>query len=372
MRLRKGGHPRHPCLPQRSSGRPVVALPVKRGLLLFAGLPLAGLLLAGCTGPEPPVTPPDHVHCTDQPYSPMSLFLAEGYTLTNMSGPAGSAPANQGHEAFTQELTRWLSAPLAEGLQLEDNVTVDLHVVIDGANVFAQPGSTMLFIQFGSDRAFVPESVFVPWEPGPESPRSIHVNETLPLPGGGFTLEAGDRFALLVTSLVEGPEGATTVKFGEGSPSGLGFEARCSEAREWIGYDARTPVILPGNQGLFTGGVPPEEGFNRLTVSLEVGPCTDRVTVLLRQKGGAGPHNDMDMYLLDGKGEAIYAATSPSANETMLLWPENLAAFVPPGDYQVRIESYSGLNYTGDLVFRLEEASGHDHEEEPGADAGCA
>jgi hypothetical protein len=318
-------------------------------------LALSLLSLAGCTAPssDVPDAPHDETPCGEQPLHPLTLFLAAGYNLTfDSEGPEGSAPANQGHEAFTAELQPWLSSPLAQGIRLEGNVTFDLLVEASGANLYG-PG-TELYVQLGSDRAYAAEFTSAP--PTPVGDASYRVNVTAPLPPGGFTLEAGDRFALLVTSLREGADSAGhQVRFGGEDGSRIRLDARCAPAQEWaILQHLQFPVVLPGNQGLFTGAAPPTEGVNRHTEPFDLLPDTERLTVQLIQAGGAGPKNDMDLYLLDAAGAVVARSTSPGADETILLWPENLDASVPAGPYQVRVESYSGANYTGRIHVVME------------------
>lgn len=321
-------------------------------------------LLAGCTEspPMPTTSAAPHVHCEDQPFTPRVLYLAEGHRLANASGAASSTPGNDVRETFVAEPQPWDSEPLAEGLQMNGTVEFELWVRIDGAApVSSQPGSSLRFIlQAGSDRAL---SSGTASEEGPAfaPPGTIvHLNLSLPLPEGGFTVEAGQSVRMLAASLVAGSQG-TTVLHGGDTPSQMRFQARCSEGREWLlRRDLAFPVILPSNQGSFTQAVPPQEGVNRMTAEFDLEEGTDRLTISLRQASNPRIKSDMDVTLLDGQGTVLYEAYSPFANETIVLWPENVAALLQTGGhYVVIVDSYSGNNYSGKLTIRMEETEEH-------------
>ena len=320
--------------------------------------------LPGCTQSPPAPTTSDapHVHCEDQPFTPRILFLAEGHTLANTTGPAASTPGNDVRETFVSEPQPWDSQPLAEGIQLNGSVEFELWVRIDGAApVSSQPGSSLRFIlQAGSDRAL---SSGTAWEEGPafSAPGTIvHLNLSLPLPEGGFTIEAGQKVRLLAASLVAGSQG-TTILHGGDTPSQMRVQARCSEAREWLPRrDLAFPVILPSSQGSFTQAVPPQEGVNRMTTTFTLEEGTSRLTIALRQASNPRIKSDMDVTLLDGQDKVLYEAYSPFANETLVLWPENVAALLQTGGtYKVVVDSYSGNNYSGKLTIRMEGADEH-------------
>jgi hypothetical protein len=317
-------------------------------LLAVAAL---GVLLAGCLVLPDDERPDEEVPCADRPHEDRVVYLAAGRRLADAPGAAGSEPADQGHEAFTEELAPWLSEPLAEGMHIAGSVTVRLTFDVGGQNLFSPgPGGTMLLLQFGSDRTYAPWAAAIA-NGNFVTAGTRHVAAVpIDLPSGGFTFEAGDRVALLVTSLVEGgTDPGVRIHFGGDSESGVRFRASCLDARTWTGLQDRTvPVALPGNQGLFTGVVPAEQAVNRIDVPLELEAEAARLTVELEQEGASGPKDDMDLYLLGNAGTILWQAASPAADERMVLWPENLDRLAS-GPYRVRVESYSGVAYSGVL-----------------------
>lgn len=328
-----------------------------RGILALALLvPLAGCA-SGPAGPTTPAPPP-HAHCEDQPFVPRTWFLAAGHALANASGAAGEEPGDDAREAFVAEPRPWDSAPLAEGIELNGSFAFDLWVRVDGAPLAAPPTPSMdaFVVQAGSSRALSSGAASAPAPAAAPPGTVVHLNLTLGLPPGGFVIEQGERVRLLVTSLVAG---GTTVLVGGGTPSQVRVAARCSEPRDWV--EKRTlafPVLLPASQGSLTHAVPPQEGVNRLTVPFDLEAGTARLSVLLRAPAGR-VKGDMDLTLLDADGTALYQAASPFANETMVLWPGNVAALLHEGGhYSVRVDSYSGTNYSGRLTIRLEELAG--------------
>ncbi len=63
------------------------------------------------------------------------------------------------------------------------------------------------------------------------------------------------------------------------------------------------------------------------------------------------------MELLSADGTLIYAEGSPYTDETLVLHGPNLDAFLPRGgDYQVRINSYSAVDYVGTLTISMDTA----------------
>jgi len=244
----------------------------------------------------------------------------------------------------------WLSPPLPTGLRV---LNASLSIQVEGSGPTVPPDAPdALYVQVGSDLALASGDAAVAWTPS----TSVAASEgPLGLPKGGFTVEAGHRVQLLVTSLVEGPSGPAQVRLG--NASALRLTAVCAPEREFLAArDFKTPVLLPASQGSFTHTVPAEEGLNRQTVAFDLPNGTARLRIYLRQAHPPRVKGDVDFTLLDGLGRVVATAGSPSANETLVLWPENLAALAPPGHYTVRVDSYSATNYAGTLDVVFDEA----------------
>ncbi|MCA1818575.1 MAG: hypothetical protein ABR562_04875 [Thermoplasmatota archaeon] len=318
---------------------------------------LAAALLAGCTEPAPPpgTTAGPGTPCAEQLFATRMLFLADGHTLANATAKPGQTQGNSATAAFVGDPQPWMGAPVPAGLHLEGNVSLTLYMRLTGASPFVSPAgsSSWLFIQFGSDRTYASGGAIV--QAPPVGQGAIVVNTTIALLPGGFTLEAGDRPALLVTSLAQGAgDSGSAIEYGTDKPSAVTFPARCSEPRDWlVKRDLAFPVVIPANQGAFAG-VPAQDGVNRLTFLFDLEAGAARLTVSLRAPVGPVKH-DIDLFLLDSSGKVLYEAATPFQNETMVLWPENLAAFLPPATYQVRVDAYSGTNYSGKLRVVMDE-----------------
>ncbi|MES2153614.1 MAG: hypothetical protein V4510_00575 [bacterium] len=343
----------------------------RAAVLVFALVWLAGCAHDAPVGPTPP---PPVVQCGDETPSAHRYYLGPGMGLNETTPSAGAAPGNGFNEAFlTNDLTTWLSQPVVSGLHIEGNVTLDLWVQVDGQ--VAPPdqsskGDAYTFLnQFGSDRAF--QSGYAK-EAAPAAMVAglAHLNETLRMPAGGFIVEKGDRLRLLITSLVmDTPQGkGTHVLYGGATPSRVTFLARCSPPVEWqIQRYLRQPVVVPASQGgpAHLGGVDclstvtEPQCINRYDFPFSLENGTQRLRIHLRTASADRvPKSDMDMRLLDTTGKVVYDASTPFANETMVLWADNLAAFAPPGAYVLEADLYGGANYSGLLEVTMEHPVG--------------
>lgn len=333
---------------------------------------LLALLAAGCTQPAVPAVPSATpiVACRDEPAQPYTYFFGPGGSLNTTPSVEGSAPGNGFKQAFlTNDLKTWLSGPVAKGMVIEGNVTLEAWVVVRGMAAppdQSRPGMAYTFLnQFGSDRAF--QSGYATEQaPVGATPGTVRLNETIAMPAGGFTVESGDRLRVLVTSLVadaaDGP--GTIVAYGGKMPSQVRFMAHCSPTVTWqIQRYLRQPVIISGNQG----GPAHLPGIdcvasplndvcpNRFDFPFTLENGTERLRVFLRSpQADRVPKSDIDLRLLDSSGNTVYDASSPFVNETFVLWKPNLDAFLQPGPYIVRCDLYSGGNYSGLLEIALE------------------
>lgn len=334
--------------------------------------------VAGCAGPvQPPPRPPEPTGCAAQPAVLHTFHLAPGLMLDTTPPAAGSAPGNGFEEAFvTNTMDVWTSAPLAEGLHVAGAITIEAWIDVRGPPTAPEPGTSgegrLLVHQVGSDRAFLPGAAAVS-RPLSDPPGLVHVNHTIEPAPGGFTFEAGDRVRLLLSALAmetaDGP--ATVVHFGGDRPSQVRFMATCVPPAEWMIHRyIRQPVVVTANQG-GPLGLPPagcEDVVGQqacvsqvdLPFTLENG--TERLRLFLRtQQADREPKGDMDLQLLDSAGTVLYEAGSPLVNETIVLWPANLAAMAPPGPYIARANLYGGAAYSGLFELALERHAGHEH-----------
>jgi hypothetical protein len=250
----------------------------------------------------------------------------------------------------------WLSQPVEGGLRIIGNVSLELWVRNGGAPDPVVTGGSpnpgyQLFNQVGDERAYLP-AFGREYGPAVPAPGSVdHYTETLPTPRGGFTIEADHRVRVTLTSLALDAVGGTghTVLTGGTTPSQVRFSALCSPSRSWapVAYHDET-LFLFGNQGLFTGRIPPTEGVNTHTVWFDLDAKTERLTVGLRQGTDYDPSkDDADLTLVDAGGKVVWPAGSPASNEVAILWKENLEALMPPGRYGARVDTYSGVGYDG-------------------------
>lgn len=329
---------------------------------------LALLLLAGCFGAGPTAAKADAAiaSCREAPPVEHVLYFGPSLSLQPTVPPTGSAPGNAFSSGFlTNDLKEWLSAPVAEGLWLDGNVTLEYWVRSTGTPaplVYGGPAGEgyHFFNQFGSDRTFQPAYAVEYSEPAPAAGKVDHYNETLQMPAGGFVLEAGDRVRILLTDLAaDGQDGSGhEVLFGGGTPSHVRFLARCWPT---LSYDdsrlAENSFTLAANQGLLTGRVPPGPA-NQYKVNLQLPEGADRLTIDLRQTDDRNPvKDDIDVTLLDRSGQPAWSIGSPYSDESGTLWADNLRATFPDGAITVQVDSYSGVAYQGTVTVTASFAS---------------
>lgn len=326
------------------------------------------VVLAGCLG-----SPPTHDGDMTEECAPTDVtwYLHEG-RLVREAPPQGSTNGNGFAEGFlNNDLAQWLSLPLESGVVIEGNVSLQLWVRYNGAPAPLAIGGTPgegyhFFNQFGSDVTFQP-SYAIEYAPVAIAPDTVIIyNETFVMPEGGFVVEKGHAVRLLLTGLLlESDPLATEILTGGAHASRLTYRATCFADEPWVPVQyLQHPVLLPGNQGLLTGAIPATEGVNQVTYRFTLLDDTNRLTVRVRQEQANHPgKDDVDMEFLNEAGNVIYTQGSPFTDETLVLWDANLHAFAPTGQtYLVRIHSYSGVHYVGNLEVLMERAgAGHAH-----------
>lgn len=296
------------------------------------------------------------------------LYFGPGHTLLPALPSAGAEPGNAFSSGFlTNDLKEWLSAPVLDGLWLVGNVTLEYWVRSTGTPAPLAIGGDAgeayhFFNQFGSDRSLQPSYATEYASPAPQAGAVDHYAETLPMPPGGFVVEAGDRVRVLLTDLaLDGPDGSGhEILFGGDTPSQVRFTAKCFPTLSWpeSALLLDTAVSLPGNQGLLTGQVPPTEGLNLATFNVTVPPGTQRLSVRITQTSDPNPvKDDIDLVLLEDGGARSWGIGSPYSDERGTLWLDNLAAVFPGREVLVRVDSYSGFGYEGRLVVTAERAT---------------
>lgn len=317
-------------------------------------LPLSGCLVSDEDEPL--------VACDGQLHR-VRLYLGPGHTLVEQVPEQDRVVGNSFAGAFlTDDLDEWLSGSMPS-LLLEGQLALTLFVEFTGSPAPIPQGDAangyQFFNQFGSDRSLQPgyttQNDGAVQAPGTQT----RYSQTIPLPAGGFRLEEGDRVRLLLTSLaLDSPNGSGhVILVGNPHASRIEFQARCVPQETWTLLDDRVhDVSLPFNQGLFTGQVPPSEA-NTVTVPLVLRNETQRLTIDLRQLGDANPvKDDIDVELVDLRGDALWSIGSPYSNEHGVLWQGNLDWLRQQNVTGVRVNSYSGLLYQGELTIRQEVA----------------
>jgi hypothetical protein len=327
---------------------------------------LAILPLAGCFGGGPTEDKATAAvdACRVQPLVQQTLYFGPAMGLQPSVPPAGYAAGNSFTSGFlTNDLKEWLSAPQASGLWLAGNVTLDYWVRSTGTPAPLVIGGDTgegyhFFNQFGSDRTLQPAYAVEYSDATPQEGTIDHYTETLALEPGGFVVEAGDRFRVLLTDLaLDGASGGGhDVLFGPETPSSITFTARCWPDLQWQGDEVLLDeaVSLPTNQGLLFGGLAQgrqANEANRVQFDLTVPAGTDRLTITLAQTDDRNPvKDDIDITLLDRAGTAVWSIGSPYSDESGTLWQDNLAAKFPSGELTIQVDSYSGVAYTGHLL----------------------
>lgn len=330
-----------------------------RVLQLFVLLPVVAAGLSGCMAGDTPVDDDAAEGCWDGVRQYTHWFGPDLGLQDTPPAEAGATPGNGFAEAFaTDDMDEWLSAPVPDGLRITGNVSLEYwarNVGTPAPFMLGDPGEGYHFFnQLGSDRTFQPSYV-VEYADAAPMPGSVdHHQQTYPMPEGGFFLEPGDRFRILLTSLVmDDADGAGhEILWGGDMPSQVSFEATCFTPPTYRpAQDSTTDIEIPGNRGLLTGAVPAEEGTNQQTVPFTLDGTEARLTVSLEQQGDENPvKDDMDLTILDGDGAEVWSIGSPYADESGTLWPANMDALMPPGEYAVRVDSYSGIDYHGTLT----------------------
>lgn len=305
--------------------------------------------------------------CRQAPTSSFTWFFAPGHHLAEQTPDAGAEPGNAFSSGFlTNDLKEWLSDPVPAGLWVVGNVTLEYWVRSTGSPAPLAIGGEAgegyhFFNQFGSDRTLQPSYATEYSTVAPLPGAVDHYTELLPMPEGGFVVEAGDSLRVLLTDLaLDGPQGSGhEVLFGGDTPSQVRLEARCFPTLAWPHTDLLLDeaVSLPGNQGLLTGRVPPTEGLNLATFDILVPADAQRLTVRLSQDASDANQakDDIDLELHDAELNRTWGIGSPYSDEQGALWQDNLA-WLTTGNLQVRVNSYSGIGYTGRIVVTAERA----------------
>lgn len=295
----------------------------------------------------------------DADVSESTLWLGPGFTLLNETPAAGAVFSNGFDEAFLVDtMDEWSAAPATQAMRLVGNMTLEFWVRNSGTPapvvIGGQPGEGYhWFNQVGTQRGFVPDfgREYAPVAPMPGS--IDHYTEVIAMPPGGLHVEQGDTLRVLLTSLVVDDTRSTgqEILFGGETPSRITFNHHCMAPLGWkeIASDERD-ISIRAHQGLITGAIPATAGLNYADVPFELLAATQRLTISLVQEADRNPlKDDMDITLRDAAGNAITSIGSPYADDKGTFYAANLAAMLPPGQYAVRVESYSGHAYTGQV-----------------------
>lgn len=340
--------------------------------VLLLVLAAATLSLAGClVGSESPDEADAGVAASpfcgvDGPRE-VTLYLRDLSLVPDLPEP-GVTAGNGFDEAFlTNGLDEW-TVEAAATFRLVGNVSLEFwtrgHAMPAPIVLGGDPGEGYHFFnQFGTSRGFV-ESYAIEYGAVVDDGETVrHYEETFAMPEGGVLVEAGDTVRLLLTNLVlddpvagRGPD----ILWGGDTPSALTYTAVCERTPRWAEvHQERHSVSVPTNQGLLTGAVPAEEGVNHADVPFTLHADADRLTISLTQTAATNPtKDDMDLTIHDADGVEVWSIGSPYTDEVGTRWRANLDASMPPGDYVVRVNSYSGTGYEGVVTIAQHRLSG--------------
>ncbi len=294
---------------------------------------------------------------------PFTLYLGPGLSLSSEMPANGFTRGNGFNEAFlSNSMDEWHGPFSQRTWLIEGDIVLELWTregdlpapVILGRD----PGEGYHFFnQVGTNRGFLEASAV---SNGPVVPadRTQHLTQRFATPPGGILLEREDYVRLLLTHLAldaddrpaneEARVEPPAILWGPDAPSRIEFSATCQRDPVWMPLSNEHPtVVVPGHQGLITGAIPDQEGANYQDIPFHLHPETDRLTIRLDEAGESGPKNDMDLIILDANGDVNWGIGSPYNNERGTRWPANLDASMPPGDYTLRVNSYSGTGYVG-------------------------
>lgn len=306
---------------------------------ILLALPLVLLALAGCSQPVQLVAC-DGIH-------DVVLHFDTDMTLQESAPAAGEVALQPGTMVFAGEVPPFLSERLEPGVRIVGPVEMELWLEGDGVSTLPRGEEGLhLYTLAGSNVAYLPGGGRTDAATLTMGER-LHVTHEIPVPPGGFRVEAGEQVRISLNSLLLTSEGTGhTLLVGGGTPSQVRFAAECVDPIDYRILDQQDlDVVIPGNTALWTGIVPNEPGLNRFEGTFELRPDTHRLTIDLRGSG-LTPKGDMDLHLMDAGG-VVWQATSPQQDETLIMWRENLHRMAPPGTYTVRVDSYSGIAYDG-------------------------
>ncbi len=347
--------------------------PPRRGVvrILPALLIAAAIASSGCLSDDPESLAPVDLAPECPMVGDVTLYFGPDHSLTPVLPEAGRVSGNGFDEAFlVNAMNEWTSVAVEQNVHIMGNLT--LHYWSEGHNMVAPvviggaPGEGYhWFNQVGSNRGFV-ESYAIEYASVIDAPEVREWTQTYAMPSGGLYLEPGDNLRILLTNLVlnhptsgAGPD----ILFGGDTPSSVSFQAHCRPAFTW---DEGSPdsygISIPAHHGLLTGAVPAQDGLNHVDAPFTLAPETARLTISIEEGSAVNPtKNDIDLSVLNPAGEEVWSIGSPYTDEVGTKWPVDLAMDMPPGDYTIRVNSYSGIAYEGTLTIqqdRLSEAPG--------------
>ncbi len=314
------------------------------------------IVLAGCAGapvddpmPEANVEP---CQLVDQTW-----FFGPGHALQPDEPAAGSVFSNGFDEAFlVDEMDEWRSPAWSSSGRIVGNLSLEYWVRNDGTPapvvIGGQPGEGYhWFNQVGTEGGFVADYGREYASATPMAGSVDHYVEVIAMPPGGLHVERGQSLRVLLTSLVLDDDRGTGqhILIGGDTPSQVRFQVTCMPELDWVELVSKEQrVSIPAHQGLITGQVPPTSGLNVATVPFILQDETQRLTIRLEQTGDPNPlKDDMDLVILDAGGAEVASIGSPYADEVGTFYAANLAELLPPGDYRVQVNSYSGHGYEG-------------------------
>ncbi|MBI2076793.1 MAG: hypothetical protein HYT80_00270 [Euryarchaeota archaeon] len=180
----------------------------------------------------------------------------------------------------------------------------------------------------------------------------VHINQTLPLPKGGYVYEAGSAPALMLTFFyTQTAQTPIFVHTGAAEASVFRFTAVPYELPRVASVDEKT------HQGAFTYSsffAPHPDAAQRERIfDLPMNRTPAKVELAL-EGSSAALNQDLDLWLLDPTGAQLWASTAPHAREAIRVYDVNFAE-TGTGTYKIRIENFQTVNGSFKLVVRVHE-----------------
>ncbi|HLE47884.1 MAG TPA: PPC domain-containing protein [Candidatus Thermoplasmatota archaeon] len=180
----------------------------------------------------------------------------------------------------------------------------------------------------------------------------VHVNQSLPVPKGGYIYEPGSVPAILFTFFyTQTAQSPILLHTGGEEASVFRFTAMPYELPRVAKTTDKT------HQGTFTyntfAAAHPDAAERERTFELPLERRPAKVELDL-DGSSAALNQDLDLFLLDPTGAQVWASTAPHAREGLRIYDVNFAEH-GDGIYKVRIENFQTVSGSFKLLVRVHE-----------------